>query len=214
MASYDLGSAASGAMSGGQLGAPFGAPGIAIGSTIGGLAGLFGSKKKRRKNKQISTLDKQQQELYGQHMAGLRGEGPMAGMYNFDTQGANQNFDQNVSRPAYRNFQENIIPGITGQFRQGNLQNSSYTGEALGRAGRNVQENLDAQRSNMIFQGQQQANQNRMGGIENALNRQTFATQRPSERAPGGINQILEKLAPDAGEWFSNYLKGFAPTAV
>ncbi len=211
---FDFGGGASGAMAGAQIGSTFGPWGTAIGAGVGGVSGgLFGGKKKRRKPKQISTLDPQQQELYGQHMSALRGEGPMAGLYNFDTQGANQNFDANVSRPAYRNFQENIIPGITGQFRGANLQNSSYAGESLSRAGRNVQEGLDAQRSNMIFNGQQQANQNRIGGIDSALNRQTFATQRPQERGPSQFDQLLGKVAPNAGDWFADYMKGFGPTA-
>ena len=212
---FDLGSATSGAIGGGQVGSVFGPWGTAIGAGIGGISGgLFGGKKKKRKPKQISTLDPQQQELYGQQMSALRGEGgPLAGLYNFDTQGANQNFDQNVSRPAYRNFQENIIPGITGQFRGANLQNSSYAGEALGRAGRNVQEGLDAQRSNMIFNGQQNANQNRINGIENSLNRQTFAYQRPQERSPNQFDQVLGKLAPNAGDWFADYWGGMGKTA-
>jgi hypothetical protein len=214
MARFDIGSGVSGAMSGGQIGTAVGGPyGGAIGATIGGTLGLFGSKKKKRKPKQISTLDPQQQELYGQQMAAIRGEGPMAGLYNYDVAGANQNFEANVARPAYRGFQENVIPGITGQFRQGNLQRSSYAGEALSRAGRDVQESLDAQRSGMIFQGQQAAQQNRQSAIENALNRQTFATQRPQERGPSQMDQILGKLAPNAGEWFADYLKGLGPTA-
>lgn len=206
MASYNLGNAASGAMAGGQIGSTFGPYGTAIGAGIGGLAGLFGSKKKKRKPKQISTLDPQQQQLYNQYVGGLSGQGQFADLYKYDAQGANENFDANVSRPAYRNFQENIIPSITGQFRQGNLQNSTYAGEALSRAGRNVQEGLDAQRSNMQFLGQQNANQNRLGSIRDVLGMQTFAQQRPQEGNPSTFDQILGKVAPNAGDWFANFL--------
>lgn len=209
MAKYSAGSAVSGAMSGASIGSTFGPWGAAAGGVIGGIAGLFGSKKKRKKAKSISTLDPQQQALYNDYISSLRGEGPFAGMYDFDAEGYNKVFDQTVGRPAYRNFQENIIPGITGQFRGSNIMNSSYTGEALSRAGRDVQENLDAQRSANIFAGQQQANQNKMAGIQNVLGMQTFAMQKPKQGAPSTIDQILGTLAPKAGEWFADYLKGF-----
>lgn len=201
----NFGNAASGAMAGGQIGsAIMPGYGTAIGAGIGGLAGLFGSKKKRRKPKQISTFDPQQQGLYDQYVQGLSGKGQFSDLYNYDAQGANANFDRNVSRPAYRNFQENIIPSITGQFRQGNLQNSSYAGEALSRAGRDVQEGLDAQRSNMQFMGQQNANQNRMQGIQNILGTQTFARQ---DASPNSFDQMLGTLTPGAGQWFADFLK-------
>lgn len=214
MASYSAASGASGALSGGQIGMSVGGPpGAAIGAVAGGLAGLFGSKKKKRKPKQISTLDPQQQQLYDQYVQSIRGQGPLAGIHGFDAAGANQNFDQNVSRPAYRNFQENIIPQITGQFRSNNLQDSTYAGGALGRAGRDVQENLDAQRSNMIFNGQQTAQQNKLGAINNVLGMQTFAQERPQERKPGTIEQIFSQLAPKSGDFWADQLSKYSPNA-
>lgn len=207
MAKYDFGSAASGAISGAATGSIFGPIGTGVGALAGGALGLFGSKKKKKKkDKQVSTLDPQQQALYNDYVKGIRGEGPLAGNFNFDAEGYNNVFDQTVGRPAYRNFQENIIPQITGQFRQNNIGNSSYTGEALSRAGRNVQENLDAQRSANIFQGQQTANQNRINGIGNVLNMNTFDYQQRQQK-PNSIDQLLNSVAPAAGEWISSYLK-------
>lgn len=207
MAKYNVGSGVSGAISGGSLGSMFGPIGTAVGAVGGGFAGLFGSKKKRQKNKKMSTLDPQQQGLYNDYISSIRGEGPFSDMYNFDSKGYNDVFDQTVSRPANRNFQENIVPQITGQFRSNNLQNSSYAGESLSRAGRDVQENLDAQRSQNIFQGQQQANSNKQNAINNILNTQTFAYNKGTERTPSGIDQILNTVAPQAGEWFADYIK-------
>jgi hypothetical protein len=201
----DWGSGLSGAAGGAATGSMFGPIGTAAGGVIGGLVGLFGGKKKKKKPKQLSTLDPQQQALYKDHMAGLNGQGQFADLYKYDAEGANSNFDQNVSRPAYRNFQENIIPGITGQFRSQNLMNSSYTGEALGRAGRNVQENLDAQRSNMIFNGQQQANQNKINGITSALDRQTMAYSKPGPQNPSTLDQILGSLGESSGQYLADY---------
>ncbi len=207
MARYDAGSAVSGAISGGSVGSIFGPVGTAVGALTGGVAGLFGSKKKKKKAKPVSSLDPQQQGVYNDYVSSLRGEGPMKDMYNFDANAANANFDANVSRPAYRNFQENVIPGITGQFRGANLQNSSYAGESLSRAGRDVQEGLDARRSDTIFQGQQQANINKQNGINNILNMQTFAYGKQQQGKPSTVDQILGSIAPQAGEWFADYLK-------
>ena len=209
MAKYDAGAGVSGAVSGAATGSTFGPAGAVFGGIVGGVTGLFGSKKKKKKKpKQISTLDPQQQALYGDYVNSIRGEGPFSDLYNYDAEGANQNFDKNVSRPAYRNFSENVIPGITGQYRSQNLMNSSYSGEALSRAGRDVQENLDAQRSNMQFQGQQNAQTSKQNAINGVLNMQTFANQRPEAQKSSSIDQILGKVAPQAGEWFADYLKG------
>lgn len=198
-----------GAISGGAVGSSI-SPGIGtgLGAIAGGVAGLFGSgKKKKKKPKRVSTFDPQTKQLYDEYISSLRGEGPNASMFNFDPETANENFDQMVSRPAYRKFNENIVPSITGQFRQQNLQNSSYAADALGRAGRDVQENLDAQRYNMIYKGQQDANDRRQRGIEHATNVNTFDWKRPQESTPSGVDQILSTLGPMAGDWFADYLK-------
>lgn len=207
MAKYSAGSAATGALSGAATGSVFGPVGTGVGAVVGGLAGLFGSKKKKNKPKKRSSLDPQQQALYNDYISSLRGQGPMSDLYNYDAQGANANFEQNVARPAYRGFEENIVPQITGQFRGNNLQNSSYAGQSLARAGRDVQENLDAQRSNMIFQGQQNAQSNKQNALQNILGMQTFAYEKPGAKAPNTIDQILGTTAPAAGEWFADFLK-------
>ena len=221
MPKANWGGGASGALSGAASGAMIGSvvPGVgtAIGAVagglFGGLGGLFGGgNKKRKKLKKLSTLDPQQQALYNDYISSIRGEGPMAGMYKFDEEGYNKVFDQTIGRHAYRNFNENVIPGITGQFRGGNIGNSSYTGESLSRAGRDVQENLDALRSQNIFQGQQQALDRKQSAIQGALNTQTFAYHDPNSGAisgggGGGIDSILNSVAPAAGEWFADYLK-------
>lgn len=211
----DLGGAASGAMSGAYLGSTFGPAGTAVGGVLGGVAGLFGGKKKKPKPKKVSTLDPQQQQLYNEYISSIRGEGPFGDMYKFNADKANANFDLNYSRPAYRNFEENIIPGITGQYRQGNLMNSSYSAGALGKAGRDVQESLNAQRSNYLYQGEQQANQNRMNAINNVLNLQTFAYQQPQEEGPNQMDRILGMVGKRAGKWagglVDDYVNKYGP---
>ncbi len=166
------------------------------------FGGIFGKKKKPKK---VSTLDKPQTELYGDYVNSIRGQGPFSNLYNYDVSGANANFDKNVARPAYRGFQENIIPGITGQYRSNNLMGSSYSGEALGRAGRNVQESLDAQRSNMQFQGQESANKNKMAGIQHILGMTTFDYQQPGQSS---LDKILGSVGPAAAKYASSYFGG------
>jgi len=209
MAGFNLGGGLGGALTGAQGGSAFGAPGAIAGGILGGLGGLFGGKRKKKPRK-LSTLDPQQKALYNDYVSSLRNEGPFKDLYNFDANAANQNFDQNIARPAYRDFQENIVPQITGQYRQGNQLNSSYAADALAKRGRNVQENLDAQRSNLIFQGQNQANANKQNALNSILGMNTFGYQ---QRNPNSsIDSILSQAAPAAGEWFNNYLNNSGPS--
>lgn len=212
MPKSDWGSGTTGALSGAASGAMIGSvvPGIgtAIGAGVGGLAGFFGGLfggKKKKKPKRVSTLDPRQEKLYAAQEQGLYGKGEFADLYNFDANAANQNFDANVAAPAYRQFNEDVIPGITGQFRGNNLQNSTYAGESLSRAGRDVQEGLNAARSNMQYQGTQQAKQNKASAINDFLGRSTFAYEQSDAESPNGIDQILNSLGPATGKWVENY---------
>lgn len=206
MPGLNLSGALSGGLGGAQLGGMVGGlPGALGGGALGGVAGLFG-KKKKKKAKRVSTLDPSQQALYNDSIAGLRGEGQFADLYNFNADQANDVFNQNVARPAYRGFQENIIPQITGQFRGQGIGNSSYTGEALSRAGRNVQENLDAQRAAAMYQGQEDVNSRRAQGIDKILNMQTFNYERPQEKR-SFMDQILGAAGSGAGEYVADIFK-------
>jgi len=204
----DYSGAAGGAISGASIGSTFGPIGTGVGAVAGGLLGLFGSKKKKKKPKKVGSLDPQQQALYNDYVKSLTGkDGPMSDMYQFNPEAANEVFNQNVARPAYRQFNENIVPKITGQYRGGNIMNSSYSGEALSRAGRDVQEGLDAKRAETLYNGQQATFDRRQNGINNVLNMQTFAYQKPQAQTPGVIDQVLNTVGPAAGEWFADYLK-------
>lgn len=203
----DFGNIFSGASTGASIGSAFGPVGGFVGGLVGGGLGLFG-KKKKPKAKKISTLDPQQQQLYKEYLSSLRGDGPFSDLYGYDADAANANFENMYSRPAYRSFQENIIPNITGQFRGNNLMNSTYAGEALSRAGRDVQEGLDAQRANMIYQGNQEAMNRKQNAIDRILNMQTFAYQQPQQKPGNAIDQILGTLAPMAGNIAGNFFGG------
>lgn len=202
MASF--GDIAGGAAGGAALGSTFGPLGTAGGAVLGGIMSLFGGKKKGKKK--VSRFDDQQQQLYDQRMQALRGQGPFADIYSFNADKANTNFDKNVANPAYRSYEENIVPKITGNFRGRNLQNSSYLGEALAKSGRDVQEGLDAKRYDYIYSGEESAKASKRETIDKITNMNTF----DYDNSKGGgsiIDQIIEAGGQEAGQWFANYLR-------
>lgn len=213
MPKADYGAGATGALTGAASGAVIGsavpvvgtAIGAVVGSLVGGLTGLFGGKKKK-KAKKIDTMSPEQKRLFQMQYQGLMGEGPLSNLYNFDEKGARKNFEQMYSQPAYQNFQEGVVPGITGAFRGGNLQNSSYLGGALSKAGTDVQRNLDAQLANMLYQGQQASLDRRTQGINSLLGMQTFAYQKPEQQQPGYGEQFLGGFSNAAGKYTADYL--------
>jgi hypothetical protein len=193
-----LSGGASGALAGSSLG---GVPGAIIGGAIGGLGGLFGGKKKKKR----STFDKQQKKLYGLEHQGILGQGPLADLYNYSPEKANQVFSQNYAQPAYQEFEENVVPTITGQFRKQGLMNSSYAGDAISKLARDVQKNLDAKRTQYLFDQENNAQNARRSAINNIQGRSTFAY----DKAPaGGFNmsditsQITPELIEKAKTWF------------
>lgn len=192
----------SGAASGAALGSAI-LPGVgtAIGAVGGGLLGLFSGKKKKKKAKKVSTLDPSQQRLYQAKIDALNGKGPFGDLYKFDQDAARKNFEQTYAKPAYQNFQEGIVPGITGSFRGQNLQNSSYLGGALSKAGTDVQRGLDAQLANLLYQGQQSSMDRRSQGLNDLLNMQTFAYDRPQQQQPSATNQFFDGFSSAAGKY-------------
>lgn len=203
----NVGGGVSGAVSGAYLGSSI-LPGwgTAIGAIAGGTLGLFGGKNKRKKPKKYSTLDERQQGIYGNYADAIEGKGPLANLYNFDEQRAGDVFDQTVARPEMRRFQEDVMPGITGNFRGKNLQNSSYLGQALGKAGRDVSEKLSGLRSQQMYEGQRQSQRDKQNAIDRILNMQTFAYDQPEGQAPSGIDSIIGSVGSDAGSWLKDYI--------
>lgn len=215
MAKTNWGGGLSGAASGASTGAAIGSviPGIgtaiggAIGAIGGGLAGLFGSKKKK-KRKPISTLDKRQQALNEQQHESILGKGPLADLYNYNPEAANAVFDKTIADPAYRKYKEDLAPSITGQFRSQGLQNSSYVGDALSKTARDIQENLNAQRAQYLYGEQQGARSAKRNAVENLQNRQTFAYDTQAPNPSFNLNSILNSVTPDAVSGLMDMFKG------
>jgi hypothetical protein len=197
------GGAVSGATFGGSIGGPLGA---GLGGLVGGVAGLFGSKKKRKK---YSSLDKRQQHINETQYNAILGQGPLADMYNYNPDQTNEYFNKTVANPAYQQFNENIVPSITGQFRSQGLMNSSYAGDALSRAGRDVQTGLDAERARMQYGSQQAARSAKQNAVENIQNRQNFAYGQNTEGSGFNIDQILSTITPEARNSLIDYFKNY-----
>ena len=114
----DYTSGASGALGGASTGFAMGGPiGGVAGGLLGGIAGLFGGGRKKRKK--LSTMDKRQQQLNEQQYQGLTGQGPLADMYNYNPEGANDVFNKTIANPAYKKFQEEL--GISEVFVLANI---------------------------------------------------------------------------------------------
>jgi hypothetical protein len=174
---------------------------LAVSAGIAGFSALASKKKPKKR----STLDKKQKKLRNQYIEGLHGKGEFADLFNFDPKKASALFQESFAAPAYQNYKENIVPGITGSFRAGNLQNSSYLGNALSKAGTDVQKNLDAQLAQMLYQGQQQSIDRRLTGINNIMNQQTFAYEQP-QASP--LDAVLGGFAEGAGSAWGNQAAG------
>lgn len=223
MARANYGGALSGAASGASTGATIGSiiPGVgtavggAVGGLFGGIAGLFGKKKKKKKT--LSTLDKRQQQLNEQQHQSILGKGPLADLYNYDPKAANEVFEKTIANPAYRQFKEELAPQITGQFRSQGLQSSSYAGDALAKAGRDIQEKLDAERSKYLYGEQEGAKSAKRQAIENLQNRTTFDYQPNRQQSSSGgidIDSILKSFGPDAIGQLKDAVLKYAPGGV
>lgn len=169
---------------------------IGAGATAAGFAGQFFKKKK--KPKRLPTMSAGQEQLFNQGIqAAGGGGGPLADLYApYDMTQGRDVFERNIAEPALERFREQVIPGITGQFRQGNLGESSYHGDALARSGRDVQRNLDNRMAQYLQEGEEANKNRRMQGVQNLYGQQPFAYEQQEEGDPwsslmqGGSNLL------------------------
>lgn len=217
------GGGATGAVSGAATGSAFGPIGTVAGGIIGGVAGLFGGgKKKKKKPKKLSTLDSRQQQLNEQQHDSILGKGPLADLYNYNPDMANDFFDKAIANPEYRNFREKIAPTITGSFRSEGLQNSSYSGDALAKAGRDIEESLAGRRAELQFNQFSNTQNAKRNAVENLQNRQTFAYQPndQSQQGSGGfgldniLNSVSGKDVDNALGWVQDQALKYLPGGV
>lgn len=125
---------------------------------------LFGTDDKVEK---LKTLTPEQEQLMSLIQQGItEGEGPLKDLFGeFDKEG----FDQGVTQPALKHFMENILPQIQGSFT-GNQAQSSAARRANLKAGTDLQSQLNQ----LMYQAQQGQQQNRLQGVNTALNTKGF----------------------------------------
>lgn len=98
------------------------------------------------------TLSEPQQQLMNRLLQGLGG--PLGSGLNYlqNILGGGDEAFQSFQRPAMRQFEEEIVPGIAERFAgRGGLSSSGFQ-QSLGQAGQRLSENLAGQRSQLQSQ--------------------------------------------------------------
>jgi len=147
---------------------------------------LFG---KKAKTKQLKTQTPMQEQLMQLISEGLTsGEGPFGQLFgNFD-QAA---FESGVTKPALKNFQENILPMIQEKF----IANNQALGSGLQRAQLKAGTDLQDKLAQLMYQAQQGQQQNKLAGLNTTLGTKNFENlyQPGTEGAISGLIQGAAK---------------------
>lgn len=143
------------------------------------------------KVKSVSTKTPEQEELLKLINEGITtGEGPLKDIFGEFDKGA---FEEGVSKPALKQFQEEILPGILQKYSGGGQAGGSGMQRALGKAGTDLQSKL----AELMYGAQQQQKQNKIGGVNTAL----------------GTNAIENIYKPATEGLVQGTVKGFAQGA-
>lgn len=159
---------------------------------------LFGTKEKQES---IPMYNPQQEQVLNQLLGGGQQQLPQA--FEFLNMLLSQSPEAQAAfeRPAIRQFQEEIVPGIAerfvGQFGESSLQSSGFRNR-LAREGANLSENLAAQRANRGLLGVQQL-QSLLGGGLGQRNQSYIRAAQPG---------LFAQLGPLLGQLGSAYLGG------
>lgn len=120
----------------------------------------FGSKDKIKK---AGTLSADQEQLMALINDGLtKGEGPFADIFGQFDKGA---FEEGVSKPALKQFQEDVLPQLQEKFIGGNQVGGSGMRRAQFKAAGDLQSKL----AELMYQAQQGQKQNKMAGLNTLL---------------------------------------------
>jgi hypothetical protein len=149
------------------------------------------------KNEQVSTLMKSQQPLYDQLQAANAGKGAggsfgEAADYYRDLLDPNSQTAQQMAAPQMRQFNEEIIPGLSEQFAgmgSGGLSSSGFRNAAVN-AGTDLSERLGAMRAQLRQQG--------AAGLSN-LGQQGLQSYSQNMETQPGSQGLLQQAAPAIG---------------
>lgn len=159
---------------------------------------LFG---KKGKSKQLDTKTPEQQALLKLITESLSGgDNALSDLFGeFDQEG----FNEGVSKPALKQFQEEILPMIQEKFIAGN----QVLGSGLQRAQTKGASDLQSKLAELMYGAQNQQKQNRMQGLNTALGTNTFEnTYKPG--TDGAVQGLVKGTAQGLGNAAGNWIAG------
>lgn len=151
---------------------------------------LFGSKGKAKK---LSKLSTEQDELMKLIKQGLEsGEGPLKDLFGqFDPAA----FEAGVSKPALKQFQDEILPQLQEKFIAGNQVLGGGFQRAQMKAGTDLQSRL----AELMYQAQNQQKQSRLSGLNTALGKEaTENIYKPGTQ--GAVQGFVQGVGEGAGK--------------
>ena len=165
---------------------------------------LFG---KKSKNKKLSTLTSDQEELQKLIQEGITsGEGPLKDIFGgFDMNA----FKTGVSDPALKQFKEEVLPLLQEKFIAGNQVGGSGQANAFGKAGVDLQSKL----AELLYKAQEQQKQNKIKGVETSLGTKAIENvHQPSTQ--GAVQGFIKGAGEGLGNAAGTSLAGGAGHAV
>jgi hypothetical protein len=155
---------------------------------------LFG---KKDKIKNVSTLDPNQQELMKLVMQGLKeGKGPFAELFgDFDK----DSFDEGVSKPMMKQFQEETLPQIQEKFIAGN----QVLGSGMRRGQMKAANDFQSELAKLMYGAQKDQQSNKLAGINSMLGKTTNENVYKQ-----GTTGAVQGLAQGASQAFANSVMG------
>jgi hypothetical protein len=130
-------------------------------------------------------------------------------MQQFDPKQGNEYFDQGVANPAWKMYNEQVLPGIKQQYYNASGVYGSALNGAINQSSQNLQQGLGQLRSNYLQQGEQQHRQGQLQSIAQSLG----LAQAPAQQNLQYYNQLFgtNSESPMIEEaqsgWFQDLLK-------
>lgn len=163
---------------------------LPLGAGIAGSA--YGALRGSKKPKKVNLLDPQQQSIFDSLVQAAQGGGGVfEDLVSYDPQRTSDLFNTAVAEPLINQFNEQILPGITGQFRGKGLGTSTYAGQAAARAGEGLERQLASQLANTQNQAYNQSQQNLSNILSKILNTQTYGYKQPTTSP---FDQLIAQL--------------------
>lgn len=150
----------------------------------------------------VSTFNPQQGQAFQQLLGSLGGVGQHAANYWQELLSGNSESYDKFAAPYMRQFNEQIVPGLSERFAGAGALSSSGFQNALGQAGAGLSENLASLREGLRGQAATQS----MGGLQNLLGMETQAFL---PKQLGFLKQLLLGLSGGVGQGIGSIGGGF-----